>query len=125
MARKILLVDDQAIFRKSLIATLQTAGDVEIIGEADNGADFLKQLAILEPEIVFMDIEMPIMNGIEATAEALKKYPALVVIGLSMYENESYVEELIKAGARGYLLKTSDNYELFRSIINMNTQSFT
>ncbi len=64
-----------------------------------------------------MDIEMPIMNGIEATKEALKRYPNLVVIGLSMYENQSYVEELIASGARGYLLKTSDNHELFKSII--------
>lgn len=117
MAKKIILVDDQKVFRQSLTATLQMAGEIEIIGEASNGDEFLNQLKIKEPDVIFMDIEMPIMNGIEATKEALKKFPNLVIIGLSMYENESYIEELIKAGARGYLLKTSDNHELFKSII--------
>ena len=117
MKRKVLIVDDKEIFRRSLIATLQTAGDVEIVGEVSNGEEFLKAIVTQQPEVVFMDIEMPVMNGIEATKKALARYPNLVIIGLSMYENESYVNELIEAGARGYLLKTSDNHELFKNIL--------
>lgn len=115
--RKIILVDDKEVFRNSLIETLKMAGDIEIIGEASNGEEFLNLLLYKQPDIVFMDIEMPVMNGIEATKKALLKYPNLVIIGLSLYENESYVEELINAGARGYLLKTSDNHLLFKSIL--------
>lgn len=122
--KKIILVDDKVVFRKSLIETLKTAGDVEIIGEASNGEEFLELLKIKQPEIVFMDIEMPVMNGIEATKKALEKYPDLVIIGLSMYDNESYIEKLIEVGARGYLLKESDNHDLFKLIIEHHEAEF-
>ncbi len=112
-----MLVDDQPMFIRSLKATLNVAGDIEIIGEASNGKEFLNLLQVKQPDIVFMDIEMPVMNGIQATREALKKFPNLTIIGLSLYDNESYVDELISAGARGYLLKSSDNHNLFKSII--------
>ncbi|MCK5537429.1 MAG: response regulator [Bacteroidales bacterium] len=115
--KKVILVDHKEIFRKSLIETLKTAGDVEIIGEASNGDEFLKLLTSKQPDIVFMDIEMPIMDGIEATKKALQEYPNLVIIGLSMYDNKSYVEKLMEVGARGYLLKTSDNHEMLKTII--------
>ena len=115
--KKIILVEDKVVFRKSLIETLKTAGDVEIIGEASNGEEFLGLLTSKQPDIVFMDIEMPIMDGIEATKKALAKYPGLVIIGLSMYDNKSYVEKLMEVGARGYLLKTSDNHEMLKTII--------
>lgn len=115
--KKVILVDDQKVFRKSLSETLHTAGHADIVAEASNGEEFLDLLKTHSPDVVFMDIEMPVMNGIEATKKALLKYPNLVIIGLSLYENESYVEELINAGARGYLLKSSDNHELFRSIL--------
>jgi DNA-binding NarL/FixJ family response regulator len=117
MSRKIIIVDDQLVFRQSLAVTLKTAGDVEIIGEASNGEEFLTMLKTKTPEIVFMDIEMPVMNGIQATQKAIKMYPNLLIIGLSLYDNESYVEKLLDAGARGYLLKTSDNHTLFQNII--------
>lgn len=116
--KKIILVDDQPMFIRSLKATLNIAGDIEIIGEAANGIEFLELLKTKQPDIVFMDIEMPEMDGIQATKEALAKYPNLTIIGLSLYDNESYVEELVSAGARGYLLKTSDNHSLFKSIIS-------
>ena len=115
--KKVILVEDKEIFRKSLIETLKTAGDVEIIGEASNGDEFLKLLTSKQPDIVFMDIEMPLMNGIEATKKALAKYPGLVIIGLSMYNNKSYVEKLMEVGARGYLLKESDNHEMLKTIL--------
>ncbi len=115
--KKVILVDDKDVFRNSLVETLKTAGDVEIIGEAVNGEEFLKLLTTKQPDIVFMDIEMPIMDGIEATKKALTKYPGLVIIGLSMYDNQSYVEKLMEVGARGYLLKSSDNHSLLKTIL--------
>lgn len=115
--QKIILVDDQPLYRNVVKTVLQNIGDVEIIAEASNGVDFLELLNTHRPDIIFMDIEMPRMDGIEATKKALEKNPDLVIIGLSMYENKNYVDELVKAGARGYLLKLSDNDEIFKSIL--------
>jgi len=115
--KNIILVDDKKVFRDSLKAMLDIAGEVEIIGEASNGKDFLEQLDTKLPDIVFMDIEMPIMNGIEATEAALEKFPGLVIIGLSLYDDQVYVEKLIEIGARGYLLKESDNFDLLQTIL--------
>jgi len=115
--RRVMLVDDQPSYRNVMKTILGTIKDVEIVGEAVDGEDFLAQLQTLRPEIVFMDIEMPVMNGIIATQKALQRYPQMIIIGLSMYENQNYVDLLIKAGAKGYLLKLSDNYKHFETII--------
>ncbi len=115
--KKIILVDDKKIFRASLSETLKEIGDVSIVGEATNGEEFLNLINFIQPDIVFMDIEMPVMDGIEATKRALLKYPGMVIIGLSMYDDRTYIDRLIEVGARGYLLKESDNHELFKSII--------
>lgn len=114
---KIILVDDQSVYRNAMKTVLQRFGNVEIIAEAGNGKDFLNLLDSQKPDLVFMDIEMPEMNGIEATKQALKKNSKLTIIGLSMYDNENYVDELIAAGAQGYLLKLSDNYQIFKEIL--------
>ncbi len=115
--KKIILVDDQPTYRFSLRNILEDAGEIQIIAEASDGHEFLELLKSHSPDIVFMDIEMPNMNGIEATKEALKIKPDLVIIGLSMYENQNYVNQLIEAGAKGYLLKISNNFNLFRHIL--------
>lgn len=115
--RKIVIVDDQESFRRTIKDVLQMMGDIEIVGEAANGTEYLKLLSRIKPEITFMDIQMPDMDGIEATRRALKIHPDLVIIGLSLYANDEYVEKLMDAGAKGYLLKLSNNYNLFKSII--------
>lgn len=115
--RKIILVDDKQAYRTAVRELLKRIGNIEIIGEAANGKEFLGMLDTQKPDIVFMDIEMPEMNGIEATKLALEKYPSMIIIGLSMYHDNRYIDELIKAGARGYLLKLSDNTNLFRTIL--------
>jgi len=117
MKRTIVIVDDQPTYRYSLRNILEDAGDIEIIGEASDGTEFLALLKKITPEIVFMDIEMPRMNGIEATKQAMQMKPDIVIIGLSMYENQKYINELIDAGAKGYLLKMADNFQIFRQIL--------
>lgn len=122
---KIILVDDKVVYRNAIKTLLQKLGDVDIIAEASNGAEFLHMLNVCKPDLVFIDIEMPEMNGIEATKAALKINPDLVIIGLSMYDNKKYVNDLIEAGARGYLLKLSDNAHIFRQILkNPKAQIF-
>lgn len=115
--KKVILVDDKPVYRNAMKTLLKRLGDVDIIAEAANGNEFLSLLDNYAPDIVFMDIEMPEMNGIEATRRALEKKPELTIIGLSMYDNDAYVDELIKAGAKGYLLKLSDNSRIFKSIL--------
>ncbi len=117
MALKIILVDDQPVYRNAIKTLLTKIGNVEIVCEASNGVEFLDKLPLNVPDLVFMDIEMPQMNGIEASRQALKKFPDLVIIGLSMYDHENYVRELLDAGARGYLLKLSDNTNILRTIV--------
>jgi len=119
MKRTVMLVDDQIVYRKAMITLLNKLGEVEIIAEASNGQEFLEKLDGLpsKPDIIFIDIEMPQMNGIEATAKAIAKYPDLLIIGLSIYDYEKYIDELIAAGAKGYLLKLSDNTQIFKTIL--------
>ncbi len=114
---KIILVDDKVVYRNAIRTLIQKLGDVEIIAEASNGQEFLRVLEFNLPDLVFMDIEMPEMNGIEATREAIRRHPDLVIIGLSMYENQKYIDDLLAAGAKGYLLKLSDNAQIFRQIL--------
>lgn len=115
--RKIVIVDDQESFRRTIKEVLQMMGDIEIVGEATNGKEYLQLLSKIKPDITFMDIQMPDMDGIEATRRALKIHPSLVIIGLSLYANDEYVEKLMEAGAKGYLLKLSNNYNIFKAII--------
>lgn len=118
MKKKIIVVDDQPSFRKTFIDILLHTTDVEIVGEASNGIEFLELLSENKPDIAFVDIKMPEMNGIEATKEALKLQPELVIIGISMYQNQNYIDDLINAGAKGYLLKSGSNIKLLKQIID-------
>lgn len=121
MVKKIILVDDKPVYREAMRILLNKIHPVEIIGEASNGEEFLELLKQKTPDIVFIDIEMPGINGIEATKRAIEKFPDLIIIGLSMYENPNYIESLISAGARGYLLKLSDNFEICKTILEYPT----
>ena len=104
---KIFLVDDHTLFREGLRFLLSNSELVSNIYEANNGKELLKQVLNIKPDIILMDIEMPEMNGIEATQEVLKLYPETKIIALSMYANENYYTEMIDAGAKGFLLKNS------------------
>jgi DNA-binding NarL/FixJ family response regulator len=113
---KIITVDDHEIFRKGLNMILNQIPSVEVIAEAGNGVEFLNTIKIFEPDIVFMDIRMPGMNGIETTRKALERNPNLKIIAISMFGEEEYLENMIKAGAKGFLLKNIDKEELTLAI---------
>jgi two-component system, chemotaxis family, chemotaxis protein CheY len=114
---KIILVDDKAVYRNAMKTLLNKIGGSEVIGEASSGQEFLYMIERHTPDLVFMDIEMPNLNGIDTTKIALQRKPDLTIIGLSMYNEDSYIDQLLKAGARGYLLKLSDNHNLLQAII--------
>ena len=113
---KVFIVDDHPIFKKGLTAQLKEFNFVELIGVAENGKEFLEKIEINMPDIVIMDIKMPVMNGIEATQIAIKKYPALKVIALSMFGDEEYLQQMLDAGAKGFLLKNIEKDDLEKAI---------
>jgi DNA-binding NarL/FixJ family response regulator len=110
--QKIIIVDDHKIFRKGLRFLLDDMDGINVIAEAENGHEFLNLLEVSTPDIVLMDINMPKMNGIDATIEAMKFHPKLKIIVLSMHGEEQYYDKMVEAGAKGFLLKNSDVDEL-------------
>jgi DNA-binding NarL/FixJ family response regulator len=118
--KKVMIVDNEAIFRKGLRAVLENIGDVEIVAEASNGAEFLELINATEVDMVFMDIKMPVMDGVEATQQAMQKYPQLIIIGFSSLESPYYMDKMMEAGAKGYLTKSGNNYEKLVQLINNN-----
>lgn len=112
----IVIVDDHSLFRNGLRILLTASGQFNVIGEAENGKEFIELLDHLTPDIVLMDIDMPVLDGIEATRLALKKTPSLKVISLSMFGEEEYYYKMIEAGVKGFLLKNSDINEVRSAI---------
>ena len=116
---KITIVDDHKIFRDGLIMLLSNFDFVSVVGEAANGEEFLELIDNVKPDIVLMDINMPKMNGIEATKQALKKYPELKVIALTSFADDEYIEQMISAGVEGYMLKRSDIEDFEKAILKV------
>ena len=113
---RLLLADDHAVVRSGLRLLLGAQQDFAIIGEADNGESAIRRTAELEPDVVLMDIEMPGMNGIEATRRIKAQSPATAVLALTMYEDDQYFFEMLRAGAAGYVPKRAAPDELASAI---------
>ncbi len=113
---RLLLADDHAVVRSGLRLLLEAQPDMAIIGEAENGADAIRRAGELAPDVVLMDIEMPGMNGIEATRRIKAQSPATAVLALTMYEDDQYFFEMLRAGAAGYVPKRAAPDELVSAI---------
>jgi DNA-binding NarL/FixJ family response regulator len=113
---KLVIVDDHGLFRNGLKLLLNTTQLVQVVGEASNGVEFLDLIKSGLPDIVLMDIDMPVMDGIEATRRAIGLYPDLKIITLSMFGEDEYYYQMIEAGVKGFLLKNSDISELKQAI---------
>lgn len=109
---RVLLVEDHTLVRAGFRALLEKLEGIRVIGEVSNGRDALKAAREMEPDVVLMDIAMPEMNGLEATSRLRQECPRTMVLMLSMYTNEEYLKEALRAGAAGYLLKDADRAEL-------------
>ena len=116
MSIKILIVDDHSVVRQGLRMFLKLEPDFEIVGEAIDGADALQKVAELNPDVVLMDLLMPVMGGIQAIEIIKRDYPEIEVIALTSVLEDSTVVNAIRAGAIGYLLKDTEADELIRSI---------
>jgi DNA-binding NarL/FixJ family response regulator len=113
---RIIIADDHQLFRNGLKILLNAFPDFEITGEASNGEEFLKILRNTKAEIALMDINMPEMDGIEATRKGLRLCPDIKIIALSMYGEEEYYYKMVDAGAKGFVLKDSDISEVKEAI---------
>jgi DNA-binding NarL/FixJ family response regulator len=113
---RVLLADDHTVVRQGLRALLDAEEDIEIIGEAENGRQALQLVKKLLPDVVVMDIAMPVLNGVEATRQITRYVPNVKVLVLSTYSNDEYVEQLTEAGAAGYLVKQTAANDLLKAI---------
>lgn len=113
---RILLADDHTIVRQGLARLLEEQKDFQVVAEATNGRIAIEKTMQLKPDVVVMDIAMPLMNGIEATKRIRKQLPDTKVLILSMYSHEHYIQELLETGVSGYLLKESSGYDIIKAI---------
>jgi len=113
---RILIADDHGIVRKGLHLQLEQHEEFQVVGEATDGREAVRMAEELAPDIVIMDVAMPNLNGIDATAQMVKRNPQLRVIILSMHSDESYLTRTLSAGAKGYLLKESADLDLYRAV---------
>ena len=112
----LIIVDDHLIFRQGLKSLITIENIASVIGEASNGKEFIELLAHLKPDLVLMDIDMPHMNGMEATQKALEMMPDLKIIAFTMYSDEDYYYKMIELGVKGFILKSSGINELEKAI---------
>ena len=113
---RVLVADDHPIVRGGIVALLEAAGDVEVVGQAANGAEAVELALSLTPDLVLMDLRMPVLDGDEATARILAAAPAVRVIVLTTYETDESILKAIEAGASGYLLKAAPQEEILAGI---------
>jgi two-component system response regulator NreC len=113
---RILLGDDHTLLRQGLRKILQERPDWEVVAEAGDGRDAVRQALAIQPDVAILDIGMPLLNGIEATRQIVRRRPDIHVLILSMHANEAYIIQALKAGAKGYLLKDSADTDLIRGV---------
>lgn len=121
---KVIIADDHVLFRQGVKTALSVKKDVELIAEADNGMQLLNLLKHMEPDVILLDIQMPIMDGITTLPEIRKLYPQVRVIILSMHNDHSMISKLMEIGANSYLTKNSDSENIYNAIKTCYEQEF-
>ena len=113
---KVIIADDHVLYRAGVKTALSAKKDVKVIAEADNGMHLLNMLKMIQPDVILLDIQMPIMDGITALPEIKKLYPNVRVIMLTMMDDHSMITKLMEIGANSYLTKTSDSEIIYEAI---------
>jgi DNA-binding NarL/FixJ family response regulator len=113
---RVLIADDQSLIRVGIQTLLNRKPDIEVVGQASNGEEALRQVALLDPDVVLMDIRMPVMDGVEATRQLVARRARTGIIILTTFNDDANVFSALTAGARGYLLKDTDHKELADAI---------
>jgi DNA-binding NarL/FixJ family response regulator len=113
---RIFLADDHAVVREGLKALISTQPDMQVIGEANDGPATCEQVARLLPDVVVLDVSMPLLNGVQVTRRLKQECPQVLVLTLTVHEEKGYLQQLLEAGAAGYVLKRAAAEELIRAI---------
>jgi len=121
MSIKIIIADDHQLFREGLVNLLSQTSEVEIIAQAEDGKDAITKARKLNPDIILMDIGMPVMSGVRATEVLHNELPNIYVIALSMHSDKQYIKEMLEAGAYGYLFKNCTYDQLIEAIKTVHT----
>lgn len=116
---RVVLGDDHTLVRQGIRKILEERGDWEVVAEAGDGRDAVKKVIEHEPDVAILDIGMPLLNGIEATRQIVKRAPTVRVLILSMHSDEAYITQALQAGAKGYLLKDSADTDLIRGVTDV------
>jgi DNA-binding NarL/FixJ family response regulator len=116
MPIRIIIADDHQLFREGLANLLSNSKDIEILAQAENGKEVINKAKELKPDVVIMDIGMPVMDGVEATQELLNELPNMKIVALSMHSDKQYIKGMFEAGAAGYLFKNCAYDELIKAI---------
>jgi DNA-binding NarL/FixJ family response regulator len=113
---RVVLADDHRMLREGIRALLEREDDIEVVGEAADGREAVRLATQLQPDVVVMDVSMPLLNGIEATRQIRRDYPQVRILTLTVHESEDYVAQLLAAGASGYIIKRAGGDELIGAI---------
>jgi DNA-binding NarL/FixJ family response regulator len=116
---RIVLGDDHTLVRQGLRKILEEKGEWEVVAEAGDGREAVRQVLALRPDVVLLDIGMPLLNGIESTRQIVRRHPEIRVLILSMHADEPYIIKALQAGAKGYLLKDSADTDLIRGVADV------
>ena len=121
---KVAIADDHQIFRKGVILSMRPYTNIKFVLEAENGEELIKGVATAQPEVILMDLRMPVKDGIETTKYINKHFPEIKIIILTMYEDERFVGHLMESGANGYLLKSTEPLEIKKAISDVMRTGF-
>ncbi len=113
---RLLLVDDQPLFRQGLASLLALEGDLEIVGEANHGKEAIALTEQLQPEVILMDVRMPVCDGVQATREIHQRYPWIRIMVLTTFDEDEYIRQSLQAGALGYILKSTPSGQVAAAI---------
>ena len=116
MKTRVLIVDDHQVFREGLKLVINRQADMEVVGEAEDGEKAIALTRELLPDIIIMDVKMPFMDGAEATSRILAEMPGMKILALSIYADDGFMTNMMRAGALGYILKGCDTEELSDAI---------
>jgi DNA-binding NarL/FixJ family response regulator len=119
---KVIICDDHFFYRQGVKTWLETKEDIDIVGESEDGFKLIKQLRHIQPDVILLDINMPVMDGSAALAEIKKLYPHIKVVMLTMNDSKQMVLEMLKLGADGYLTKNDDCEEIYNAIVTCKNQ---
>lgn len=121
---KVAIADDHLLFRKGVILSLKQYANIHFIFEAENGEELIKGIEAEQPDIVLLDLRMPVKDGIETTKYLNKNYPDIRILILTMYEDERFVGHLMESGANGYLLKSTEPAEIRQALLDVMKNGF-